>query len=167
MAGNSRSGAELHDLAGSDRFVVWASRHYLWSAIRGRPVPEFVLDAFDDIGMEYLYYSLDRVLVCLMAAPTEQIFVHDVRCPCLSVQEQALLLALRRVAKDDEHGYSAAMTAIMLPSAARVSASAMKLLSNGLGAIDDRKLAWLAADDECVEQRVDGAGDGRPSRTIN
>lgn len=157
----------LRRLRRPERLVIWASRHYLWSALRGTPVPEFVVDAFDHVGFEHLYYSLDRVLVCLMAAPTDSVTVHDVRCPCLSLHEQALIMALKRLADDDDHGYTAAMTAVMLPSAARVSQSAMKLLAQGLEQIEPERLDWLLDDDAAVDGLIESRSVPHRHRTIN
>lgn len=140
----------LHKIQRPERFVIWASRHYLWSALRAAPVPAFVVDAFEEAGKGCLYYALDRVLVCLMAASTEAVTVHDVRCPCLSFHEQSLIMAVKSFSRGDKQGYQAAMHAIMLPSAARVCEPAMKLLAAEIYKITPERLDWLTDDDECV-----------------
>ncbi|MEX2125021.1 MAG: hypothetical protein WD795_14090 [Woeseia sp.] len=123
---------DRHRLADPEQFIVWASRHYLWSAIRSTPAPDFVFEAFENAGIDVLYYSLDRVLVCLLAAPTREIVVHDVRCPCLALHEEALLTGLRRLQHGDDVGFVAALSAVMLQSAVKVSGPAMKLLAEGM-----------------------------------
>lgn len=140
----------LHCLELPERLYIWAARHYLWSAQRRTPVPEFVVDAFETAGAGHLYYALDRVLVCLLAAPATALVVHEVRCPCLSRHERALLAALASLSWMDEEGYRKAMTGVMLPSAACVCESAMRLLAAGLQQLDSERLAWLTADDEIV-----------------
>ena len=119
-------------LADPEQFMIWASRHYLWSAIRSAPAPDFVFEAFENAGIDVLYYSLDRVLVCLLAAQTSEIVVHDVRCPCLALHEQALLTGCRRLQCGDDAGFAATMAAVMLPSAVKVAEPAMKLLAGGM-----------------------------------
>lgn len=121
-----------HELKGPEQFIVWASRHYLWSAIRGTPAPSFVFEAFENAGIDILYYCLDRVLVCLLAAPTSEIIVHNAGCPCVARHEQALLMGLRRLQQNDDPGFAATMSAIMLPTAVKVSEPPMKLLADGL-----------------------------------
>lgn len=147
---NRRPGA-LRKLTRPEQFLIWASRHYLWSALRATPVPEFVVEAFDRIGLEHLYYSLDRVLVCLMAASTERILVHDIRCSCLSLHEQALIMALKSAQASDDQGYTAAMTAIMLPAAARVAEPALKSLSAGMLAMHPDELEWVVLEEERID----------------
>lgn len=67
-----------------------------------------------------------------MAASTERILVHEIRYSCLSLHEQALIMALKSTQAGDDQGYMAAMTAIMLPAAARVAQPALKTLSAGM-----------------------------------
>lgn len=153
----SRQGEEeaLYCLEPPERFYIWAGRHYLWSAQRRTPVPEFVVDAFETAGAGHLYYALDRVLVCLLAAPATAVVVHEVRCPCLARHERALVAALASLSWMDEEGYRKAMTGVMLPSAACVCESAMRLLAAGLQRLDSGRLAWLTADDEIVRGLLD------------
>lgn len=159
-------GANRHELELPEQFVVWASRHYLWSALRGTAAPDFVFDTFERAGIDFLYYSLDRILVCLLAAPTSLVTVHDVRCPCVSLHEQALLLALRRLRRNDDAGCSAAMSAVMLPSAVKVAEPAMRLLAAGMMRLTDEQLSWLGADD-LPEEKVQEDEWPCHTRTIN
>jgi hypothetical protein len=68
------------------------------------------------------------VLVCLLAAPISTVTIHDVRCHCLEEHERALLAALARLQRD----VCTALSAIMLPSAIKVTEPAMKLLAAGM-----------------------------------
>lgn len=126
------------------RFLVWASRHYLWSAVRSAPAPEFVLAAFGDAGIEWLYYALDRVLVCLLAAPACEIVVHDIRCPNVARHERALLAALDGLDRNDDDAFAAAMSAIMLPTAVKVAEPPMRLLAAGRSRINRDALPEIA-----------------------
>jgi hypothetical protein len=157
----------LRKLTPPEQFVIWASRHYLWSVLRGTPVPGFVVEAFDRIGLEHLYYSLDRVLVCLMIASTERIVVHDIRCSCLSLHEQVLIMALKRAQASDGRGCTAAMTAIMLPAAARAAEPALKSLSAGMLAMRTDELEWVVLDEECIDPASVMQHSHARSETIN
>lgn len=141
----SESPPNLYELSAAERFVVWSSRHYLWSALREREAPDFVYLAFENAGIDFLYYSLDRMLVCLLAAPLKVITVHDVRCHCLAHHERALLAALERLQANDDAGFSGAMSGIMLPSAVSVATPAMKLLAAGMMRLKAEQLSWLTA----------------------
>jgi hypothetical protein len=163
----SESRANLYELTGPEQFVVWSSRHYLWSALRGTAAPDFVYEAFENAGIDFLYYSLDRVLVCLLAAPIRAVTVHDVRCHCLAQHEQALLSALRRLQRNDDAGFSAAMSAIMLPSAISMAQPAMKLLAAGMMRLKAGQLSWLGAGGQAPDETVREHDRRCHNRTIN
>lgn len=156
-----------YELDAPEQFVVWASRHYLWSALRGTEAPDFVYDAFENAGIDFLYYSLDRVLVCLLAAPTRPVTVHDVRCHCLAEHEGALLDALARLQRNDDAGFSAAMSAIMLPSAVKVAEPAMKLLAAGMMRLKPEQLSWLGGGNEVPDDTLRDQDYACYNRTIN
>jgi hypothetical protein len=157
----------LHELGEQEKFVVWASRHYLWSAVRGTPVPDFVYEAFANAGIDFLYYSLDRILVCLLAAPSREITVHDVRCPCVAQHEKALLEALQRLQRNDDAGFATAMTAIMLPSAVKVAQPAMTLLAAGMTGLKTDQLSWLRCGHEAPDAAMGEQDRLCSNRTIN
>jgi hypothetical protein len=163
----AESGANRYELDLSEQLVVWASRHYLWSALRGTPAPDFIFEAFERAGIDFLYYALDRVLLCLLAAPTSLVTVHDLRCPCVALHEQALLMALRRLQRNDDAGFCMAMSAVMLPSAVKVSEPAMKLLAAGMTNVDRDRLSWLRSISEIADETAAEHERTPNARTIN
>jgi hypothetical protein len=163
----SESPPSLYELTAPEQFVVWSSRHYLWSALRGTEAPDFVYQAFENAGIDFLYYSLDRMLVCLLAAPIRAVTVHDVRCHCLAYHEQAMLSALRRLQANDDAGFSVAMSDVMLPSAISVAAPAMKLLAAGMMRLKSEQLSWLTRGRELPNETLRQRNHARHGRTIN
>ena len=157
----------VYELSAAEQFVVWSSRHYLWSALREKEAPDFVYLAFENAGIDFLYYSLDRMLVCLLAAPRKAITVHDVRCHCLAHHERALLAALERLQANDDAGFSGAMSGIMPPSAVSVAAPAMKLLAAGMMRLKAEQLSWLTAGYESPNETGRERYPACQGRTIN
>jgi hypothetical protein len=159
----------MHHVRSAEQFLLWASRHYLRCAMHGTPAPEFVIEAFENADVEWLYYALDRVLVCLLAGQACEIVVHDARCPTVALHEQALLTGLRRLEQQDEAGFTAALSAVMLPSAIRVAEPPMKLLAAGLSHMrwDSHSPVGGREMDHGTGERAPAVHDGCRSRTIN
>ena len=67
-----------------------------------------------------LVSSLERVCNTLAAAATSDLRVHALDCPNVAQHEQALVMAVRALQSGNEFGYTAAMSAIVHPSAVRV-----------------------------------------------
>ena len=99
-------------------FIVPASRMFL-SGRHGQ-VHDLLYGHCDRETKNVLFSSLERVCDYLAAAATTEIAIHAIDCPKVAQHEQALIMAVRALQNGNEFGYSAAMSAIAHPSAARV-----------------------------------------------
>lgn len=99
-------------------FIVPASRMIL--SDRHGLVHVLLYGHCDNETKTVLFSSLERVCNYLAAAATTEISIHEIDCRSVAQHEQALVMAVRALQNGNEFGYSAAMSAIAHPTAARV-----------------------------------------------
>ena len=109
-------------------FIVPASRMYL-SNQHGL-VHELLHGLCNCETRQVLCSSLERV--CDYLTATTEISIHAIHCPYVARHEQALIMAVRALQNGNEFGYSAAMSAITHPTAARVLRSDMQRIALAL-----------------------------------
>jgi len=112
--------------------IFWASRNYLRAVSRADEVPQELIDTFEEAKLRYFYHALVRVLKRLLATTSEPLAVHEVDCPCVAYHEQVLICGLRALQRQCYVEYSAAMSAILPPSAVRQAHSDMAVLASAL-----------------------------------
>ena len=110
--------------------IVPASRSYL-SNQDGR-ARGALLDRCDEATAEVLADSLERVCATLATATTSELAIHAIDCPSVAQHEQALVMAVRALQSGNEFGYTAAMTAVVRPSAVRVMRADMQRIALAL-----------------------------------
>ncbi|MEM7503939.1 MAG: hypothetical protein AAF417_17980 [Pseudomonadota bacterium] len=112
--------------------LIWASRVYLMSLNRGRPVPRFVPETFEDGKLTYVYQALIRVIVRLIQSTNSVLQVHDPRCPCRSDHERAFIAALDSLQAERTADYHEAMNWFLPRDAARDAFDDMCIIASGL-----------------------------------
>lgn len=110
--------------------IIPATRMFLTG--RGELTVELLRGRCDIATKQILCSSLERVCNCLVASSSSDIVVHEIGCPCVSQHEQALIMAIRALQSRNEFGYTAAMSAIVPPAAARVMRSDMQQIAQEL-----------------------------------
>lgn len=115
---------------GVTEIIVPASRMFL-SNKDGR-ARGLLLDRCDEATAEVLADSLERICSTLATATTSELAVHGIDYPGIAQHEQALVMAVRALQSGNEFGYTAAMTAIVGPSAVRVMRTDMQRIALAL-----------------------------------
>jgi len=112
--------------------ILWASRNYLRAVSRADEIPQELIDAFEKAKLRYFNYALVRVLKRLLATTIEPLALHEIDCPCTAYHEQVLICGLRALQRQRYVDYSAAMSAILPPSAVRLAHTDMAVLASAL-----------------------------------
>lgn len=120
-------------LSSVEQALVRVARIYLRRHAEGAPDPaahlDLLLDQFGGLGgiTSAWLVALDRFVV----ACTDGVHVLPPCCARLTLAEQALLTALRRLGEDDCRAAAAALSAIVAPSAARQCLEALEVVARG------------------------------------
>ena len=118
------------------RRMLWMSRLYLSSLIRGQPTPQWLACMLDGPGDRQLLRTLMRVWDPILATSDERLQLHNPDCPCLSLHEQALVTATKSLQTAGGAGFEAAMLSILPRSAVRLMRPAIQNLADTLSQLE-------------------------------
>lgn len=120
-------------LSSVEQALVRVARIYLRRHAEGAPEPaahlDLLLDQFGGIGgiTSAWLVALDRFVV----ACADGVHVLPPCCARLTLAEQALLTALRRLAEQDGRAAAAALSSVVAPAAARQCLAALEVVARG------------------------------------
>ena len=117
--------------------LIWVSRFYLSNKVTGIPTSRQLRAEIVGYGAEPLLGPLARFWDAIVATCEDPIVLHQADCPCLSVQEEALILALRYLQRADVVAYASALAPVMPSSTARFLRPDLQELSAALSALSD------------------------------
>ena len=120
--------------------LVWTSRSYLSSIVGGFPTRSQLLEEIVSYGGEVLLDPLQRIWDVILASSHDRITLHQLDCPCLSIHEQSLIIALRSLQRADRAGAITALAAVLPPSAVRTLTPDMQVLADALTSLANPKV---------------------------
>ena len=99
--------------------LIWTSRSYISSLLNGIPTRRQLSEEVDRFGGEALLSPLSHFWDVVMAATNEKLIMHEPTCPCVSMHEQSLVMALRCLQKSDRVAAAASLASILPLGAVR------------------------------------------------
>ena len=103
-----------------EKLVIGISRFYVFNQLSGSPTLEQIENEVDNYGISWMLCPLMTVWDTFIATTTEEIKARQPDCPCRSVHEQALLLAMHGLSNGDPWMAHASLSAVVPESAVRL-----------------------------------------------
>ena len=121
--------------------LIWTSRSYLSNILNGVPTHEQLREEIVGYGGDVLLRPLARLWDVLLASSSDPVALHDLDCPCLSIHEQTLILAIRNLHRQNRQAAIATLTAVVPPATAWALAADLQQLADAMVTLGDETKA--------------------------
>ncbi len=114
------------------RFLVWASRHHVLARLSDTEPPEWRFAGASGCKAARFIEVVGRVWDVMLASTGSRYQLHRPHCVCLSLHEQAVLMALKSLQNGSQRGFRSTMLSILPAGAVRIIEADMRWLADRL-----------------------------------